>query len=197
MTGEIFSAESFVWSCLWQSTILLATGLLGSFLFRHHSARAHRVLFLAMMAAVIVPAASILVKHYELGMFIAKPVVIQRSSEFHVIHETTDIIPDGSIEHRPVPINRDLRPATTGSDASKFPWHSVLLYAWIAISLILAVRLIVTFVLGARLLRRAMPLDCVKIEQAIDQAKTKLGISKKVKFYTSASSQLNIWVNAV
>jgi beta-lactamase regulating signal transducer with metallopeptidase domain len=194
MTGDIFSAESFFWSCLWQSTIFLVSGLLGSFVLRRHSARSHRVLFLAMMAAVIVPAASILVKHYELGMFIAKPTVIQPPGEFHIIHEATGIIPDESIEHSPASINMDLRPATTGSDASKFPWHSVLLYAWIAVSLILAVRLIVTFVLGARLLRRAMPLNCVKIEQAIDQAKTKLGISKQVKFYTSTKiSSPVIW----
>ena len=68
MTGEIFLAESFLWSCLWQSTIFIAAGLLGSFLLRHRSARAHRVLFLAMITAVIVPAASLLVKNYELGL---------------------------------------------------------------------------------------------------------------------------------
>ena len=80
MTGEIFSIESFLWNCLWQSTIFLVAGLLGSFLLRRHSARAHRVLFLAMIAAVIVPAASILVKHYELGLFVAEPDVIQSPS---------------------------------------------------------------------------------------------------------------------
>ncbi len=85
MTGEIFSTESFLWSCLWQSTIFLVAGLLGSFLLRRHSARAHRVLFLAMIAAVIVPAASILVKHYELGLFVSKPAVIQSPSENRAI----------------------------------------------------------------------------------------------------------------
>jgi hypothetical protein len=89
MTGGIFSAESFFWSCLWQSTIFLVAGLLGSFLLRHRSARAHRVLFLAMIASVIVPAASLLVKHYELGFFVAEPIVIQPSTEYYIIHETT------------------------------------------------------------------------------------------------------------
>jgi beta-lactamase regulating signal transducer with metallopeptidase domain len=186
MIGEIFSAESFFWSCLWQCTIFLAAGLLVSFLFRRRSARAHRVLFLAMMAAVIVPAASILVKHYELGMFTAKPVVIQPSSESHVINKATGIIPDKPIEHSPALINRDLRPTITRSDALKVPWRSILLYAWIAASLLLAVRLLATFILGARLLRRAVPLDCNKIEQAIDRAKVKLGISRQVKIYVSA-----------
>jgi beta-lactamase regulating signal transducer with metallopeptidase domain len=194
MTGEIFSTESFFWGCLWQSTILLTAGLLGGFLSWRRSARAHRVLFLAMMAAVIVPAASTLVKHYELGIFIAKPVVIQQPGEFHVIHETTDIIPNESIEHSPAPINRDLRPAIINSDALKFPWAAILLYAWIAVSLILAVRLIVTFGLGDRLLRKAMPLNCNKIEQAIDHAKAKLKISKQVKIYTNAKiSSPVIW----
>ncbi|MHC4207531.1 MAG: hypothetical protein ACYSTT_22985, partial [Planctomycetota bacterium] len=60
MTGEIFSTESFLWSCFWQSTILLVAGLLASILLRRHSARAHRVLFLAMIAAVTVPTVSLL-----------------------------------------------------------------------------------------------------------------------------------------
>ena len=185
MTGEIFSAESFLWSCLWQSTIFLVAGLVGSFLLRHRPARAHRVLFLATMAAVIVPAASRLVKHYELGMFSAEPTVFQPPTENLAVHETTGIISNESIERINAPTNRDLQSATTGSKAAKFPWRSALLNIWIAASLILTVRLIVTFILGARLLRRAMLLNSDKIEQTINQVKTKLGISKQAKIYTS------------
>jgi beta-lactamase regulating signal transducer with metallopeptidase domain len=186
MTGGIFSAESFFWSCLWQSTIFLVAGLLGSFLLRHRSARAHRVLFLAMIASVIVPAASLLVKHYELGFFVAEPIVIQPSTEYYIIHETTGIISNEATERSRAPINQDLHPAMTSSGTPKLPWNSALLYAWIAASLILVARLIVTFVLGARLLHRAMPLNSNRIEQAIHPAKTKLGISKEVMIYGSA-----------
>lgn len=49
----MFSAESFLWNCLWQSTISLAAGLLISYLLHRHSARAHQVLLLSMLAAVI------------------------------------------------------------------------------------------------------------------------------------------------
>ena len=69
MISEVFSAETFFWSCLWQSTIFIAAGLLGSFILRHRSARAHQVLLLAIIAAVALPVISLLVKHYELGMF--------------------------------------------------------------------------------------------------------------------------------
>jgi beta-lactamase regulating signal transducer with metallopeptidase domain/protocatechuate 3,4-dioxygenase beta subunit len=186
MTGEIFSAESFLWKCLWQSTIFLVVGLLGSFLFRRQSARAHRVLFLAMMASVIVPAASILVKHYELGLFVAEPAVIQPPTEGRAKYEVTGIISNEATEQSTTTINEDLHTVTAVSEAAKFPWRSAMLYAWITASLILTARLLVTFVLGVRLLRRAVPLDCGKIEEAIDKAKTKLGISKDVMIYVSA-----------
>lgn len=185
MTGEIFSVESFFWSCLWQSTIFLVAGLLGSFLLRRHSARAHRVLFLSIIAAVTVPAASTLVKHYELGLFVAEPAVIQPPTEASVLYEATGNISNEAIRHDPIPINENLNTATAVSGAAKFPWRSALLYVWIAASLILVLRLLVTFVLGIRLLNRALPLNSDKIEQAIHLSKTKLGISKEVKIYSS------------
>lgn len=185
MTGEIFSAEFFLWSCLWQSTIFSVAGLFCSFLLRRHSARAHRVLFLAMMAAVIVPAGSLLVKHFELGVFAAEPVVIQSPSEAPIINEANAIISNEAMGYSSEPIHQDLQPAAAGSGTAKFPWRSALLNIWIAASLILTVRLIVTFILGARLLRRAMLLNSDKIEQTINQVKTKLGISKQAKIYTS------------
>jgi beta-lactamase regulating signal transducer with metallopeptidase domain len=194
MTGGIFSAESFLWSCLWQSTIFLAAGLLGSYLLRHRTARAHRVLFLAMIAAVTVPAASLFVKHYELGLFVAEPVAIQSPIENRAIHETTGNISAEIIEGSPITINENSQPKITVSRTVKFPWHSVLLYAWIASSLILTMRLLVTFVLGARLLRGAQPLDCEKIKHAIHLAKMKLGISRDVQMYASAKiSSPVIW----
>ena len=77
MIREIFLSDFSLSSCVWQSTIFIVVGLVGSFILRHRSSRAHQVLLLAMMAAVIVPIMSILVKHYELGVFVAEPVVIQ------------------------------------------------------------------------------------------------------------------------
>ncbi len=71
MIRELFLSDFPLSSCVWQSTIFLVVGLVSSFILRHRSARAHQVLFLAMIAAVIVPIMSILVKHYELGLFVA------------------------------------------------------------------------------------------------------------------------------
>jgi HEAT repeat protein/beta-lactamase regulating signal transducer with metallopeptidase domain len=194
MIDKLTFGDFLIRTCFWQSTVFLLSGLLGSYLLRHHSARAHRVLFLAIIATVIVPVASLLVKHYKLGLFMAEPIVIQPSAESYVIHEPTGTIPNETSKHNPASINRVLHPAMTASKAAKFPWHLTLLYTWITASLILAVRLLVTFALGLRLLKRAAPLNCNKIEQAIDQAKTKFGIRNDVKIYTSAKiSSPVIW----
>jgi beta-lactamase regulating signal transducer with metallopeptidase domain len=145
------------------------------------------VLFLAMIAAVIVPSVSILVKHYELGIFVAEPAAIQPPIDDRAIYETTGTFSNEAIERSLTPINKDLHSAMAVSKAAKFPWRSALIYAWIAASLILTARLLVTFVLGVRLLGRALPLNSDKIEQAIYPAKTKLGINRDVKIYSSAS----------
>ncbi|MBC8471713.1 MAG: ankyrin repeat domain-containing protein [Planctomycetes bacterium] len=189
MISELFSAELFLWSCLWQSTIFIAAGLLGSFILRHRSARAHQVLLLAIIAAVAVPVISILVKHYELGMFEAEPIAIQSQPEDQIIYEATGITSIENIEHKPGTVEKDLTSVITTPESTKLPLRSFVLYGWLAASLILAFRLAVTFILGVRLLGRAMPLDCNRIEQAVHLAKAKLRINKDVSFYSSRGVQ--------
>ena len=180
MIRELFLSDFPLSSCVWQSTIFIVVGLVGSFILRHRSSRAHQVLFLAMIAAVIVPIMSILVKHYELGVFVAEPVVIQSQPE-------NQVIPAENIEHNPGLTEKNLPPAITGSEIAEFPWRSAVLYVWIAASLILAARLLLTFALGVRLLGRALPLKCGRIEEAAHLARTKLGIDKDVKVRSSRS----------
>ena len=133
MTGEIFSVESFVWTCLWQSMVLVAAGLAASFLLRRRSSRAHQVLLLSIIAAVIVPIVSTAVKHYELGMFIAEPVAMQSHLENQVI--ASDHGPLGPIVRdfadEPVLIEAGVPPVITGSQSAPLPWARIALYGWI------------------------------------------------------------------
>jgi HEAT repeat protein/beta-lactamase regulating signal transducer with metallopeptidase domain len=151
-------------------------------------------MFLAMIAAVLVPVAGLLVKHYRLGLFAAKPAVIRPVSNSHAIDDTSTFTPNETTEHNPVWINQDLHLTATGSKTVKLPWRSVLICVWITASMILSVRLLVTFVLGFHLIRRAKLLNNERIEQAIHLAKTKLEIYKHVKTYSSAEiSSPVIW----
>ncbi len=47
--------ESILWDTIWQSTIFLGTGLGASVLYTRRPARAHRLLVLAMLAALAAP----------------------------------------------------------------------------------------------------------------------------------------------
>jgi len=188
MTGEIFSADSSLWMCVWQSTIFLVAGLLGSFLLRRHSARAHQVVLLAMIAAVIVPVAGALVKHYELGVFAGKSPAIEPQRERSVSvdnHEATGAVAAENVLREPAAFDEVTPSFAFVSRAAKFPWRFAALFGWMAASSILAVRLLVTFILGVRLLGRAMPLDCDRIEQAVRLAKARLGLNKDVQICSS------------
>ena len=58
MISQLFTAGPFWSNPLLQSTVCIVVGLIASRFLRRRSARAHQVLFLAMIAAVAVPAMS-------------------------------------------------------------------------------------------------------------------------------------------
>jgi len=185
---ELFLADSPLWACVWQSTMFVMVGLVGSFILRHRSSRAHQVLFLSMIAAVVVPIMSLLVKHWELGVLVAEPVVVESKARDPApasYHETPGIAGMEDSELRPTLMGAYSGPAMAGSQSPKFPWRSIMLFGWCAASLMVATRLGATFVLGVRLLARAQPLDCEKIERAVHLAGARLGIDKGVSLYSS------------
>ena len=160
MTGETLSVEFFVRTCLWQSIVLVAVGLAASFLLRRRSSRAHRVLLLSIIAAVIVPIVSALVKQYELGMFVAEPAAMQPYLETEAIASdfspAVPIAPD--VGYEPGSIEGDFAPVASGSPSVPLPWAHIALCAWVAASLILGVRLLVTFALGVHIQKWAAQL---------------------------------------
>jgi len=190
MVTELLSGNGFVWMCLWQSTACVAAGLIGSFILRRRPARAHQVLLLAMIAALAVPAMSIMVKHLDLGLLSAEPAAA-RSEKEAVLPETTyaaiEINADDIIEYEPLAAeSAESRPAATiAAGKTEIPWSRMLSWAWIAASLILAARLSVTFMRGIRLLRRATPLSCEEIQEATRVAKAKLNVNEDVKLLGS------------
>jgi len=190
MISELFSGNAFLWTCVWQSTVCVVLGLVGSFVFRHWPARAHRILFVAIIAAVIVPILSSLVRYYELGIFVAEPAVIHSEVEdlYRVNnYEALEIMPAEDFEYTLSITEEYSAPATVAqSEGVNIPWGQVALWVWIAASLFLTVRLLVTFLLGVRLLSQALPLGCEKIRDAVHVARAKLGFGRNVEVYSSA-----------
>jgi beta-lactamase regulating signal transducer with metallopeptidase domain len=188
MISQLFTASPFWSNPLLQSTVFIAAGLMASWLLRRRSARAHQVLFLAVIAAVVVPAMSMIVRHYELGMFVDKPAVTQsHPAEIHIVPIITEYeispLPAIPNTYSPPAIEAEyaIPAAAVVSEAkAKLPLSTILIWSWIIVSTILGVRLFITFILGLGMLRRALPMRCDKLRQALLIAKSKLGIDKPV-----------------
>lgn len=190
MIAELLSENQFVWMCLWQSTACAAAGIIGSFILRHRPARAHQVLLLAIIAAVAMPAMSVLVKHLDLGLLSAEPAAVRSEREVappETAYAAADIIAGDIIEYEPPAAEaaQDGLTAAVAAQKTGIPWSRMLSWAWIAASLILAARLGVTFVRGIRILRRATPVPCQEIQQAVRAARAKLGITEDVSVLAS------------
>jgi beta-lactamase regulating signal transducer with metallopeptidase domain len=190
MIAELLSENQFVWTCLCQSTVCAAAGIIGSFILKHRPARAHQVLLLAITAAVVVPAMSVLVKHLDLGLFSAEPAAVRSEREVtlpETAYAAAEIIAGDIIEYEPPAVEaaQDGLTAAVAAQKTGIPWSRMLSWAWIAASLILAARLGVTFVRGMRILRRATPVPCQEIQQAVRAARAKLGIAEDVSVLAS------------
>ncbi len=202
MISQLFTTGPFWSNPLFQSTVCIAVGLIVSLLLRRRSARAHQVLFLAMIASVAVPGMNMIVRHYELGIFVDKPTVTKSQlAEIPIVH----IIREYEISAAPAipnayytePIESEYAtPAAAVSSEAKanLPLNTILTWSWIIVSTILTCRLFLTFLVGIRMTRRAHPLNCEKFRQALLIAKGKLGINKPVEVLAGSTvSSPVIW----
>ena len=190
MTDKLFLHSAFLSTFLAQSTVCIAAGLLASFVLSRYSARAHQVLFLAMVAAVIMPTMSILVKHYQLGLFVAELPTARpesRPSLPPAPYETSTVAGDLNIPHEASAVEQSQAPATVSSLTAVFSWRSLLFGLWFVASLVLLVRLLIVFVLGIRLLKRATPVTAPNIRNAARTAARRLGLNVRVDVFDSFS----------
>ena len=184
MILELFLEDMSLWTVAWQSTLFAVIGLAGSFLLKRRPARASQVLFLAIIAAVLLPVMSVLVRHYELGLFTEKPIFLP-SFEIEIPAETPEILFLPEIQPAVLEVPTDFTLADSDSEAIRIPWRLISLYGWIIAALILLGRLFIAFVSGIRLLRHTQSDSCEHIKRAADSARARLGITKGLKIQSS------------
>ena len=197
MIRALFLEEMSLWSWIWQSTLFVMIGLAGSFLLRRRPARACQGLFLAMVAAVLVPVMSALAAHFGLGLFAPKPVAHEPEIPYEMVAGDYQIpiavLPtDVQINIEPAEVQVDMKaadtqvemapiepsPVKTVSRSAGVPWRSVFVFGWTIAMLFLLARLCIAFVGGVCLLRRTKPLQCERIRRAIMSARIRLGITR-------------------
>lgn len=180
MMRESLLQNLSLWGCLWQSMAFITLGLVASYLLRRRPSRAYQVLLFAMMAAAVVPLMSAVVKHHDLGVFTA------RSPELALIMVLEEPVTDpfGHRSEMPdvaVPSTAPLTPVNpvsleTTSTQSNISWRTVAVYGWMIATLALLVRLVVTFMYGAYLVRSSHRSGCEQIRQDVDKVTLKLGL---------------------
>jgi len=184
MTAQLLLEDLSLWTCLWQSIVFAAIGLAGSHLLRHRPARAHPLLLLAMMAAVLVPGASVVVKHLDLGVFAAE-LAIPEGMGFMATSPGREDSPAISAQRQPsepAGTEIELMPNEEAAKETRvIPWRLLVLCGWGIASVTLFGRLVVALLAGIWLVRRAQPADCEKIRQATRIAKTRMGVEGEIQ----------------
>ncbi len=187
MIHELLLEDLSLWSCVWQSTLVAVIGLIGSLFLRRRPARAFQVLFLAMVAAVVVPMMSVFVKHFELGMFTAEPIALQ--SETRGMSSTpygaSAILAEPDTQAELYERAMDISLAQGSAGNVNIPWRTILLSGWLVAALVLLIRLLVAFMKGILLLRRSQSQVYEHIRQAADIARAKLGINTGLQVRSS------------
>jgi len=168
-----------LWGYLWQSTLFALLGLVGSFLLRRRPARAHQVLLLAVMTAVLVPALSGVVRHFHLGLLVRQVTVPEHVGLYE---------PEASMATSAAETPRAQSPAAppdnAGSGAARVAWRTVALWTWAAATAVLLGRLLFAFAVGVYLSRRARPLNSGPVIQALSLARARLGVNQDLHVRT-------------
>lgn len=181
MISEIFSHHTWLWPLVWQSTVCLAAGLGASFILRRWPVRAHQLLLLALIAAVVTPALSQVVRQHQGGLLAAKPAVTEFDSAPLVAGPEPGMSPPvGTKDSVTRPASAAQGGDVARASAAEFEFAQLVFVLWIAASSILFMRLAVRFVLGYALARRSEPVSESHITNVIAAAKAKLGLGAEV-----------------
>jgi beta-lactamase regulating signal transducer with metallopeptidase domain/protocatechuate 3,4-dioxygenase beta subunit len=204
--------ESLAWDYLWQSTLFLGLGLATSIILARRPARAHRLLLLAVLAAIVTPLLSQAARRGGWGLLagtadrpptdrIAAPapaVVPDLSSAGRPPFPPLDMTLSGPRE--PVPSVRVAEPRAVDSpslpartadsvSSSRVAWRTLASGAWLLLAGLAAARLVLGVVIGQGVARRARPLDDAELEAASARAAVRLGVGRPPELRTSTRVQ--------
>jgi len=194
---------SLIGDVLWQSGMFLGVGLVVSLALTHRPARAHRVLLLVMVGALVTPLFSQLVHSVGWGFLSTSaahhspPVVTTStaaiSSSIETVQPTsTAAVPRAASPAEPLlTITRpDGAERLSAADRliTSISTRNALVGLWCVLSGLSLVRLAVSLVQGHRMVGRARLIACESTERAVDAACTRLGL--QVRPVLRASSRV-------
>jgi beta-lactamase regulating signal transducer with metallopeptidase domain len=190
MNPDILIDHPWLWTLIWQSTVCLGAGLGLSYWLYRRPVRAHQVLLLAVIGAVLVPMLSWFVARHEWGVFVEEvrisdvpeptPASVAPQRELPMVLQTNE---QPSVATTPAPVvPRGIRP------------ESVFTFLWVGVSLLLLIRLTLRFVLAQRLVHHSTSVEKNRLREITEQTKTLLDLKRPVAYRatTHASSPM-VW----
>lgn len=190
MISEVLTQHPWLWPLAWQSTACLTAGLAGSVLLRRHPARAHQLLLLSLIAAILIPALSHTVRQNQWGLFVAeRTVAIHEAQPFIAPPDLATAAPAPTSDAAADPTRPAAIPGTPAPAGARFRWDVVLPVLWLGAGLILLLRLIARLLLGLRLVRQSEPVEGRLIAEALDAAKAKFGIERDAEVRVSSHAR--------
>lgn len=179
-----------------QGTACLAIGLIASYALNRRAARAHHALWIATLAAVLMPTAYWLVDRFELGLLSPETVAVEplddtrppalddvdlasvSTAEIAVappvidVPETSTAEPEiiAEVLSTPVPVKTPIA----------IPWPRIGWAVWLAVTTLFLGRLLLRFVLGMRLVRGSLPVQDARLHEALNEAVHRSGIDATV-----------------
>jgi beta-lactamase regulating signal transducer with metallopeptidase domain len=184
------AAQALAVALWWQSTVLLALGVLGARVLRRRPARSHAVLCVALAASLLAPLATVAADRAGLGFWTASPAIPSRdagseseaqpSREAPALAVTTSVttaIPTASPAQAPAPAGA-LGSPLAASPSAAAPLGGPALFAalWALLSLGVLATLLLAWRRTRRLLRAAAPCNDARLGLALRRVQQRLGV---------------------
>ncbi|MBN2137388.1 MAG: hypothetical protein JW720_06255 [Sedimentisphaerales bacterium] len=167
------------------ATLCLAVGLLASAVFRRNAARAHSILLLAMIGAILAPVTAVLVRHYDVGILAPESPASAVSTAGSTI--MSDLIVAPAVRYEAAATDYIAPPATAQSAESpaaaaiQIPWRRLVTGLYLLVSLAMFAKLVRSFLLGRKMLRKTTLIDSGPIHQALCNAAENLNIERPIE----------------
>ncbi len=189
MESDGVLSNGFIGLILLQVTVALGAGLAASYALRNHPARAHRALTLALVAAVVLPAASLAVRELGLGLLKQPARADVEPSGYEFIQQqgaidvkkSPDALPPTSAKSHDIGTSP---PPKAGGSVS---WHAIAPWLWGVGSALAVLYFVASFLGGLRILRSARLVTETSYTEGARHASDNLGLEVTPTIFASGA----------
>ncbi len=175
-------------------SILLLTGLTASYGYKRHSARAHQILVLFMLGAMIIPGLHLLVKNLKWGLLPSKPLPETAVVSVPTTVGTTEVTAPVTMAPLPsVPLENDTASPVIDKTTS-INWNLYISGVWLLASALLLGRTVLAYIRTGRLISQSVPIPSPALQTSLQRACTRFQLQRGIDLHSHPDIQTpSIW----